>query len=152
LPSASHTVEPSPRTSETNDGLAGAANGCRNDPVTSRDRSSRRNDPAAFWGWMILLGAFVADATITLVRRLTRGHRFDEAHRSHAYQYLSRRLRAHPPVSLAYGAVTLFWLFPLAILVTTHRLGAATGLAVAYGPLIAAVIWLKAGAPESQEV
>jgi len=99
-------------------------------------------DPAAFWGWMILLGAFVADATITLVRRLTRGHRFDEAHRSHAYQYLSRRLRAHPPVSLAYGA----------ILVTTHRLGAATGLAVAYGPLIAAVIWLKAGAPESQEV
>lgn len=36
--------------------------------------------------WLILLGAFFADATITLVRRMVRGERWYAAHRTHAYQ------------------------------------------------------------------
>ena len=44
-------------------------------------------DPLLFWGWLILLGVFVVDATFTLARRLLRGERVYEAHRSHAYQY-----------------------------------------------------------------
>jgi len=107
-------------------------------------------DPAAFWGWIILLGCFVVDATVTLLRRLARGHRFDQAHRSHVYQYLARRLGAHPPVSLSYAAITLAWLFPISLLVTTQRLTALTGLVLAWFPLIVAAIWLKAGAPERQ--
>lgn len=36
--------------------------------------------------WMILLGFFVADATVTLGRRIARGERWYDAHRSHVYQ------------------------------------------------------------------
>lgn len=36
--------------------------------------------------WIILLGLFVFDATLTLLRRVARGERWYEAHRSHAYQ------------------------------------------------------------------
>ena len=49
--------------------------------------------PPVFWSWFILGGCFMVDATITLVRRVRRGERFNEAHRSHAYQYAARRLR-----------------------------------------------------------
>jgi len=37
-------------------------------------------------GWLLLLGAFVFDATVTLLRRLLAQDRWYEAHRSHAYQ------------------------------------------------------------------
>ena len=44
--------------------------------------------------WVILLGVFIVDATVTLVRRLLRGEKVYEAHRSHAYQFASRRFGA----------------------------------------------------------
>lgn len=37
-------------------------------------------------GWAILLGVFVFDATVTLLRRMARRERLDVPHRSHAYQ------------------------------------------------------------------
>ncbi|MEX5669471.1 glycosyl transferase, partial [Pseudomonas neuropathica] len=40
--------------------------------------------PQLFWYWLILLGVFIVDATVTLVRRLLRRERPYEAHRSHA--------------------------------------------------------------------
>ena len=46
-----------------------------------------------FWSWFILGGCFMVDATVTLVRRVARGERFNVAHRSHAYQYAARRYR-----------------------------------------------------------
>jgi Fuc2NAc and GlcNAc transferase len=36
--------------------------------------------------WVLILGVFVLDATLTLLRRVRRGERWSEAHRSHAYQ------------------------------------------------------------------
>src|SRR5690606_30192313 len=57
--------------------------------------------PTLFWAWQILLGVFVVDATFTLLRRLLRGEKVYEAHRSHAYQYASRRFGRHLPVTLA---------------------------------------------------
>ncbi|MEO7985557.1 MAG: glycosyltransferase family 4 protein [Gemmatimonadales bacterium] len=36
--------------------------------------------------WVVILGVFFADATITLVRRMVRGDRWHSAHRDHAYQ------------------------------------------------------------------
>ncbi len=33
-------------------------------------------DPLLFWSWVILLGTFVVDATLTLLRRIVRGERF----------------------------------------------------------------------------
>ncbi len=37
-------------------------------------------------GWVLLLGAFVYDASVTLARRMLAGERWYEAHRTHAYQ------------------------------------------------------------------
>lgn len=104
-----------------------------------------REVPHLFWSWLILVGCFMVDATTTLVRRVLRGERFFEAHRLHAYQYASRRWGRHRPVSLAFGAVTLVWLWPLALLVALHRLDGTWGLVLAYAPLVAAAFRLKAG-------
>ncbi|HEU4996242.1 MAG TPA: hypothetical protein VFT29_15605, partial [Gemmatimonadaceae bacterium] len=38
--------------------------------------------------WVLLIGAFGFDATVTLVRRVLNGDRWYSAHRSHAYQRL----------------------------------------------------------------
>ena len=40
--------------------------------------------PELFMAWVILLGTFLVDATLTLLRRIVRGEAFYEAHRSHA--------------------------------------------------------------------
>jgi len=57
--------------------------------------------------WLIPLSLFVCDATVTLATRVMRGQRASEAHRSHAYQRLSRRVGRHLPVSAGYFAATL---------------------------------------------
>ncbi|HEX5056262.1 MAG TPA: glycosyltransferase family 4 protein [Gammaproteobacteria bacterium] len=105
-----------------------------------------------FWAWVILLGSFVVDATVTLLRRLVSGERVYEAHRSHAYQYASRKFASHKAVSLAYGLVNLLWLLPLAVGVATGRLDGLTGVLIAYLPLTGAAFYLKAGAGRLQDV
>ncbi|NUR33314.1 MAG: glycosyltransferase family 4 protein [Gemmatimonadaceae bacterium] len=55
----------------------------------------------------ILGGVFVADTTITLVRRMRRGDRLADAHRDHAYQRLARAWGGHRPVTLAAAATTM---------------------------------------------
>lgn len=104
-----------------------------------------RESPALIWSWLILVGCFMVDATTTLIRRVRRGERFFEAHRLHAYQYASRRAGGHRPVTLAFAAVTLVWLLPIAALVAVQRLDGAIGLLLAYAPLVFAAFRLKAG-------
>jgi Fuc2NAc and GlcNAc transferase len=98
--------------------------------------------PDLFWGWIVLLGVFVVDATVTLIGRVTQGEKLYEAHRSHAYQYAARRW-THQPVTLAVGAINLFWLLPAALLVARDSLDGALGVVVAYLPLVTTVIWLR---------
>jgi Fuc2NAc and GlcNAc transferase len=50
---------------------------------------------------MLLLGVFAFDATATLIRRLARGERWYQAHRSHAYQRAVQGGLRHSTVSLA---------------------------------------------------
>lgn len=107
--------------------------------------------PQLFWGWLILLGVFVVDATVTLLRRLLRGDRVYEAHRSHAYQYASRHFGRHLPVTLAVGAVNLFWLLPLALWVGVGGLDGLSGMLIAYLPLVMLTIKFKAGRLERDE-
>ena len=102
-------------------------------------------DPALFWSWVILLGVFVVDATYTLVRRLLRGDKVYEAHRSHAYQYASRQIGRHLPVTLAVGAINLAWLLPIALLVGTGKVDGLLGIMVAYAPLVLLAIKFRAG-------
>ncbi|MBS0545772.1 MAG: glycosyltransferase family 4 protein [Proteobacteria bacterium] len=102
-------------------------------------------DPALFWSWVILLGVFVVDATFTLVRRLLRGDKVYEAHRSHAYQYASRQCGRHLPVTLTVGVINLAWLLPIALLVGTRRVDGMIGFVLAYAPLALLAIKFRAG-------
>lgn len=106
--------------------------------------------PQLLWSWLILLGVFIVDATFTLLRRLMRGDKIYEAHRSHAYQYASRRFGRHLPVTLAVAALNLFWLLPIALWVGWGGLDGEVGLVIAYAPLIGLAVKYKAGELESR--
>lgn len=97
------------------------------------------------WCWLILLGVFVVDATVTLLRRLLRGARVYEAHRSHAYQYASRQVGRHAPVTLTVCLINVFWLLPLAVCVAYSLLSGAMALVVAYIPLVVLAVRFRAG-------
>jgi Fuc2NAc and GlcNAc transferase len=102
-----------------------------------------------FWSWVILLGVFVVDATVTLIRRMARGEKFYEAHRSHAYQHAAIRKGAHLPVTVAVGVINLCWLLPVALLVTLARLDGFLGVLIAYAPLAVVAVRLRAGRPST---
>jgi Fuc2NAc and GlcNAc transferase len=94
---------------------------------------------------VILLGVFVVDSTITLGRRVLRGERFYEAHRSHAYQHAAPMLGGHRPVTTIVGVINVAWLLPIALLVGTGAIVPPLGVAIAYTPLILAAFLLGAG-------
>lgn len=101
--------------------------------------------PELLWCWLILLGVFVVDATVTLLRRLLRGEKVYVAHRSHAYQFAARQYNAHLPVTLAVLAVNVFWLLPLALAVGLFGFDGSTVLVIAYSPLILLAVKFHAG-------
>ncbi len=107
--------------------------------------------PELFWGWLILLGVFMTDATVTLARRYLRGEKVYQAHRSHAYQYAARRLGSHIPVTLVVGLINLFWLLPMALLVALKLVDGVFGVLLAYTPLLLLALRYKAGASDQQE-
>jgi Fuc2NAc and GlcNAc transferase len=61
--------------------------------------------PAIAFG--VVGGVFVVDSTVTLLRRLMRGHHPAKAHRDHAYQRLTRNWNSHRRVTLAAAGLTL---------------------------------------------
>jgi len=101
--------------------------------------------PPMFWCWLILLGVFIVDATYTLVRRLLRGDKVYEAHRSHAYQFASRVYGKHLPVTVAVAALNVCWLLPIAYCVARLGLDGALGVVLAYIPLIVLAVRFRAG-------
>ncbi len=92
--------------------------------------------PALLWVWLILLGVFIADATLTLLVRLWRGEKPHEAHQGHAFQQAARAFRAHRPVTLAVGVINVCWLLPLAGGVMAGWISPILGTIVAYLPLV----------------
>lgn len=104
--------------------------------------------PQLLWSWLILLGVFIVDATFTLLRRLLRGDKVYEAHRSHAYQYASRQFGKHLPVTLVVGAINLGWLLPIALWVGVGGVDGLLGVALAYVPLLLLAVKFRAGALE----
>lgn len=101
--------------------------------------------PVLLWCWLVLLGVFIVDATMTLIRRLLRGERIYEAHRSHAYQHASREFGAHRPVTRAVVALNIFWLLPWAMAIASGRIDGVVGLVVAYIPLLVLAFRFRAG-------
>lgn len=108
--------------------------------------------PHLFWAWLVLVGCFMVDATTTLVRRVRRGEKFNEAHRSHAYQYAARKHGSHKIVTVAFGLINLLWLFPIAALVAMKRLDGLAAVAFSYLPLVWLAFRYKAGARHDQEI
>ncbi|QQZ40465.1 glycosyltransferase family 4 protein [Pseudomonas sp. SK3(2021)] len=104
------------------------------------------------WAWLILLGVFIVDATFTLFRRLLRGDKIYEAHRSHAYQFAFRHFGKHLPVILAVGLINLFWLLPIAICVTRYGLNGVLGVILAYAPLLMLAVKFRAGTLEESSL
>jgi Fuc2NAc and GlcNAc transferase len=97
------------------------------------------------WTWLILYGVFVVDATCTLLRRFARGQKLYEAHRSHAYQILTRRWQSHLKVTGLVLAVNICWLFPLAVVSSRCPEWSLLCAAAALAPLILGVIRAGAG-------
>lgn len=101
------------------------------------------------WVWLILLGAFIVDATVTLLRRWLHGARLSQAHRSHAYQRLSRLYGSHLKVTLSVLCINLFWLGPCAAIADARpSLGSVLTL-VAWAPLVILAWRCGAGARDN---
>jgi Fuc2NAc and GlcNAc transferase len=99
----------------------------------------------SFWSWLILLGVFLVDATVTLLVRAARRERLHIAHRSHTYQRLARKLQSHQKVTLGVLAINIFWLFPLAFAATRHPAQGAWLTVLAMVPLVAICVWSRVG-------
>jgi Fuc2NAc and GlcNAc transferase len=106
------------------------------------------HNPTAVWVWLILGGVFFVDATVTLGRRLLRGERAHEAHRSHAYQWLARRWGSHGKVTLAVLVVNLVWLLPGALLAARFPGYAAVLVIVVLAPLAVLAVVIGSGREE----
>ena len=104
--------------------------------------------PELFWGWVILLGVFAVDATVTLIRRVLGGERFYEAHRSHAYQHAARRW-GHVYVTVSVAIINMLWLLPMAYLAVNFSGWGIALMVLAFLPLIVLAINLGAGRPEA---
>ncbi|MNQ93432.1 hypothetical protein D3C85_1088980 [compost metagenome] len=85
-----------------------------------------------------------------MLRRLLRGDKVYEAHRSHAYQYASRQFGRHLPVTLAVGAINLLWLLPIALWVGSGGVDGVLGVVIAYMPLLWLAVKFRAGELESK--
>ena len=66
------------------------------------------------WTWVLLVGVFIVDATLTLFNRFRRKQRWFEGHASHAYQNAARHYKSHAKVTITVLLINLFWLGPLA--------------------------------------
>ena len=105
---------------------------------------------ALFCAWIICLGVFVVDATYTLIKRVLRGYKMYDAHRSHSYQILSRKCGSHTPVTLVVAAINLLWLFPIAYMTVTQPWAyPELAVLIAYLPLLFVAIKFKAGHPDA---
>jgi len=98
-----------------------------------------------FWTWMILLGVFLVDATITLLRRILTKQRWYEAHCNHAYQWAARRYQSHKKVTLAVLGINLVWLLPLALCATIFPDAGLLLTLISYLPLAFMVFKFNAG-------
>ena len=104
--------------------------------------------------WLVLAAVFVTDATVTLLTRMLRGERWHEAHRSHAYQRLSRRWQGdrkagHGAVTRLVIVVNVLWLGPWAWACVRWPDWSLAFVIAAYAPLVSTALWLGAGRPDS---
>lgn len=108
-----------------------------------------KQDPALFCAWLICLGVFIVDATFTLIRRVFNGHKMYDAHRTHAYQYASRKYQSHTVVTISVLFINMLWLLPMAYLASQRFLMPELLLLIAYIPLVLLALFFDAGKTEN---
>lgn len=97
------------------------------------------------WVWVILLGVFLVDATVTVGRRIGRGARCYSAHRSHAYQHAARIYGSHGKVTGVVTCINVFWLFPWAVAAWKWPTMGVLCALLAYIPLVWLAFRFNAG-------
>lgn len=100
------------------------------------------------WLWVILLGVFLVDSGITLLRRILNGDKWYEAHCSHAYQHAARKW-GHKRVTVATTMINLCWLLPMAYMVYLYEDYAALLFVTSYIPIVMLALKFKAGVAAS---
>ena len=61
------------------------------------------------WTWVLLLGVFVVDATLTLAIRFKDKKRWYEGHATHAYQNAARYYKSHAKVTITLLLINFLW-------------------------------------------
>ena len=104
---------------------------------------------AGLWAAALILPLYyLADSSLTLLRRILRRERIFDAHRSHAYQAAARRFGAHAPVVVAIFALNIL-LIALAFVAST-RAGMAVPALIVAAVLTAALLWYFGRDPRSE--
>ncbi len=93
--------------------------------------------------WLVLLAVFITAASWTLLGRMLTGQKFTQAHRSHAYQRLSRHWGSHQSVVILLIAINGLWLFPLAWLIVLFPPYTAVLVLLAYLPLLLGMVKIR---------
>lgn len=93
--------------------------------------------------WLVLLAAFITDASWTLLWRIATGEPFTQAHRHHLYQRLSRRWDSHLKVDMLLLAINLLWLIPLAFALQNWPEFGLILVFLAYLPLVCGMAKLR---------
>lgn len=106
------------------------------------------------YGCLIVLATlFVTDATVTLTTRMLRRESWTQAHRSHAYQRLSRKFvghnkEGHHKVTLITLGCNFFWILPLATACQIWPALQFLWIAIAYIPIVMMTVIIGAGKPD----
>ena len=107
--------------------------------------ASMHNGTLTAWTWLILLGVFVVDSTVTLIVRFINKEKWHEGHASHAYQNAARRWGSHEKVVISILSVNLIWLAPLSWLSFLYPKNGIYICFVALTPLVYLCLKFKAG-------
>lgn len=100
------------------------------------------------WTAVILVSAFGADATVTLLRRVAHGHGWSVPHRSHVYQRLARSWSSHARVTLAYLALNVLLILPAAA-VSVVEPSLAPMIAIAVFVALSGLAWVLGAGTEN---
>lgn len=101
------------------------------------------------WTWVLLLGVFISDTSVTLWRRYTSGERWYEGHNTHCYQKMAKRYKSHGKVTITVLLINCLWLAPLAFYsIKEPKLGIVLAI-LGVVPLVITAIRLEAGKPEA---
>ena len=101
------------------------------------------------WSWILLLGVFLVDATVTLLKRLKAGEIWHRAHNSHAYQHAARKYNSHRTVSVSILLINTLWLFPLSWLALNYPQYGVLLATLGIVPLVLLAIFFGAGQHEA---